>query len=83
MCSAQVTQPTAFIAGTDDSVVTMSGGVENIKKSLAAGCADMQEPVFVEGAGHWIQQESAALVNEKVIEFANTHKALFSHPSKL
>ena len=67
MCSAQVTQPTAFIAGTDDSVVTMSGGVENIKKSLAAGCADMQEPVFVEGAGHWIQQERPVETNQLLL----------------
>ena len=71
------------LANPKSITISVSGGVENIKKSLAAGCADMQEPVFVEGAGHWIQQEAAALVNEKVIEFANTHKALFSNPSKL
>ena len=30
-----------------------------------------------------LRDESGKLVNEKVIEFANTHKALFSNPSKL
>jgi hypothetical protein len=34
LAGARVTQPCQFLAGTQDSVVTMGGGVENIKKSL-------------------------------------------------
>jgi hypothetical protein len=31
-----------------------------MKARLAEFCPGMEEPVFVEGAGHWIQQEEAA-----------------------
>ena len=70
-----------------DMVVTMGGGVAAIKNRLAKYCPEMDpdDLTFIEGAGHWIQQEKAALVNSKLFSFANKHKARFtrSAPSKL
>ena len=81
LANAVVKQPSLFIAGTNDGVVKMSGGVDAIKASLAASCAQGEEPVFVEGAGHWIQQEAAALVNQKMLGFVEKHKGLLKTPS--
>ena len=83
MRTFKVKQPSTFVAGLDDSVITMGGGLENVKKTLAAFCEQLDEPLFIENAGHWIQQEKAAEVNEAVLGFANRHKALFSANSKL
>jgi pimeloyl-ACP methyl ester carboxylesterase len=83
LAGAKVKQPSTFVAGLDDSVITMGGGLENVKKTLAAFCEQLDEPLFIENAGHWIQQEKAAEVNEAVLGFANRHKALFSANSKL
>ena len=60
-----------------------AGGQENIKKILSATCPAGEPPVFIEGAGHWIQQEKPAEVTGALFAFANKHKALFSNPSKL
>lgn len=83
LAGAKLTQPTQFIAGTADSVITMSGGIDTIKKALGAFCLAGEPPVFVEGAGHWIQQEEPEAVNETLLAFANKHRALFSNQSKI
>ncbi len=58
-------------------------GSQNIEKILAATCKHGEPPIFIEGAGHWIQQERPTEVNKALFEFAAKHKALFSNPSKL
>ncbi|KAH8063964.1 10-hydroxy-9-(phosphonooxy)octadecanoate phosphatase [Aureococcus anophagefferens] len=62
--------PAGFLAGTEDLVVDMFGGVEKITADLKATCAANDPPItFLEGGGHWIQQERPGDVNEKLLEF--------------
>ena len=37
-----------------------------------------QHCTFIEGAGHWIQQERPALVNQKLLAFLNQHRGLYA-----
>ncbi|KAH8068891.1 10-hydroxy-9-(phosphonooxy)octadecanoate phosphatase [Aureococcus anophagefferens] len=61
--------PAGFLAGTEDLVVDMFGGVEKITADLKATCAANDPPItFLEGGGHWIQQERPGDVNEKLLE---------------
>ena len=62
--------PAGFLAGTEDLVVDMFGGVEKITADLKATCAANDPPItFLDGGGHWIQQERPGEVNEKLLEF--------------
>ena len=67
---AQITQPAFFIAGTEDPVLRFGGGrwVALMDKYLA----DLRGKVFVEGAGHWVQMERPAAVNEALLGFLKT-----------
>eukprot|EP01049_Picozoa_sp_SAG25_P000716 SAG25_NODE_26_length_21086_cov_21.643065_5_plen_58_part_00 len=49
-------------------------------RAQAATCDAMEPPIFVDGAGHWIQQERPDLVNEMLLAFAGKHVALFTQP---
>ena len=71
-------QPSLFLAGLGDMTLPMFGGVDGIKKTLADFCEQMEEPIFVDGAGHWIAEEKPADVNDAVLAFATKHVALFS-----
>jgi pimeloyl-ACP methyl ester carboxylesterase len=75
---AKVQIPVAFVAGTKDLVVAMNGGVEAIKSSLGAMCEQLETMKFVDGAGHWIQQECAAEVNVMMLEFMGRHQHRFT-----
>lgn len=70
-CKVQV--PCTFIAGTKDMVVAMTGGQEKIAQRLEAHCVAGVDVTFVEGAGHWIQQERADVVNAALLRFLHLH----------
>ncbi|WP_047309051.1 alpha/beta fold hydrolase [Rhodopseudomonas palustris] len=65
---AQIHQPSAFIAGSNDPVISdkMSG------KHLAAierVLPNLKRKLIIDGAGHWIQQEKPAEVNAALVAF--------------
>jgi pimeloyl-ACP methyl ester carboxylesterase len=69
---ALVRQPTLFIAGTRDPVITGAMGVAALKQ-LPEIVPGLKRQVLIEGAGHWIQQERPAEVNAALIDFLHTH----------
>ena len=63
--------PVTFIAGAKDWGPYQSyGNFEAMKATIA----DLSIH-FIEGAGHWVQQEKPNEVNELMIDFINKHKA--------
>ncbi len=65
-----IAQPSMFIAGARDDVLKFPGTrarIENLSGCLPGlrGCH------LIEGAGHWIQRERAALVSELLVKFLN------------
>ena len=63
--------PVTFIAGAKDWGPYQSyGNFEAMKATIA----DLNIH-FIEGAGHWVQQEKPNEVNELMIDFINKHKA--------
>ncbi len=62
--TAKVTAPSLFIGGALDPVLLMTPvGVQD------EVCADHRGNVIVDGAGHWVQQEAPAEVNEALLTF--------------
>jgi pimeloyl-ACP methyl ester carboxylesterase len=62
---ARVAVPSLFIGGTQDPVLVMSPpGV------MDGWVTDHRGTVLIDGAGHWVQQERPAEVNEALIRFA-------------
>ena len=71
---AKIYQPSIFIAGADDAVVTgLIGGkrVTEMDKVLP----NLKRKLLIEGAGHWIQQERPQEVNAALVEFLNGVRA--------
>jgi len=69
---AQLRPPTLFIAGDRDFVATTSDGVLGAGVSdLVSNCADLRGVHLIEGAGHWVQQESPDAVNELLVSFCD------------
>jgi pimeloyl-ACP methyl ester carboxylesterase len=65
---AQIHQPSIFIAGSKDEVVTGligAKGVADLEKVLPG----LRQKLIIEDAGHWIQQECADEVNASLIAF--------------
>jgi pimeloyl-ACP methyl ester carboxylesterase len=62
------THPTAFMAGTLESVLRMVPGVDMIEL-MRKECADLRYVRLMEDAGHWLQQERPAEVNAALLEF--------------
>ena len=61
--------PAAFISGKSDwGVYQRAGSLEAMQKS----CTKFQGIQLIEGAGHWVQQEKAAQLAERVIAFLKT-----------
>jgi pimeloyl-ACP methyl ester carboxylesterase len=64
VAEASVELPSLFIGGADDPVLVMSPpGVHDDR------LADHRGNVIVPGAGHWVQQERPAEVNEALLRF--------------
>ncbi len=65
---ARIHQPSIFIAGSQDEVVTGLIGAKRIK-DMDKVLPGLKRKLILEGAGHWIQQERADEVNAALIEF--------------
>jgi pimeloyl-ACP methyl ester carboxylesterase len=65
---AKIAQPSLFIAGSLDSVVTGVMGKKRIS-DMERVATDLKAKIIIEGAGHWIQQERSDAVNRALIDF--------------
>jgi pimeloyl-ACP methyl ester carboxylesterase len=65
---AQIHQPSLFIAGSADSVITGLIGAKRINE-LERVLPNLTQKLIIEGAGHWIQQERPDEVNAALIAF--------------
>jgi pimeloyl-ACP methyl ester carboxylesterase len=65
---AKVEQPALFIAGTRDAVIRGPMG-ERALAALADTVPGLKRKLLIEGAGHWIQRERPAEVNEALVAF--------------
>jgi len=65
---AQIRQPSLFIAGSNDSVIT---GLIGAKRGadMERVLPNLKQKLIIEGAGHWIQQERPDEVNQALIAF--------------
>lgn len=66
LADKRVRQPALFIAGDRDPVVVFS---QPAIQRMPEAVPGLVGTLLVEGAGHWIQQERPALVNEQIISF--------------
>lgn len=65
---AKIHQPSIFIAGARDSVVTSILGGKRVTE-MERVLPNLKRKLIIEGAGHWIQQERPEDVNAALIEF--------------
>ena len=65
---AQILQPSLFIAGGQDAVITGPLGGRRVSE-MEKVVPNLKRKLIIEGAGHWIQQERADAVNAALIEF--------------
>jgi len=69
---AQIRQPSLFIAGSKDAVITGLIGAKRVA-DMERVVPNLKRKLIIEGAGHWIQQERAAEVNAALIAFLKEH----------
>ncbi len=63
---AKIHQPSLFIAGELDGVITMSRkAFDNLENTIP----NLKQKILIPGAGHWVQQERPREVNDLLIEF--------------
>lgn len=67
---AKIYQPSIFIAGANDAVVTGIIGGKRVTE-MDRVLPNLKRKFLIEGAGHWIQQERPDVVNAALIEFLN------------
>lgn len=65
---AQIRQPSLFIAGSKDSVITGLIGAKRVA-DMERVLPGLRQKLIIEGAGHWIQQECPAEVNTALVAF--------------
>jgi pimeloyl-ACP methyl ester carboxylesterase len=65
---AQIHQPSLFIAGSGDAVITGLIGAKRVD-DMERVLPNLREKLIIEGAGHWIQQERPAEVNAALLRF--------------
>jgi pimeloyl-ACP methyl ester carboxylesterase len=65
---AQIVQPSLFIAGSQDSVITGPMGARRVTE-MERVLPNLRQKLIIEGAGHWIQQERPDEVNAALIDF--------------
>jgi pimeloyl-ACP methyl ester carboxylesterase len=65
---AQIHQPSLFIAGSNDSVITGLIGARRVNE-LDRVLPNLKGKLIIDGAGHWVQQERADEVNAALIAF--------------
>jgi pimeloyl-ACP methyl ester carboxylesterase len=63
---AHITMPSLFVGGKVDPVLIMT------PPTIGAGWLDQHRgDVIIDGAGHWVQQEKPAEVNQALLDFIN------------
>lgn len=65
---AQIHQPSLFIAGSRDSVITGLIGAKRVNE-LEKVLPNLRQKLIIDGAGHWVQQERPDEVNAALIAF--------------
>ncbi|MET0674376.1 MAG: alpha/beta hydrolase [Bradyrhizobium sp.] len=65
---AQIHQPSLFIAGSDDGVITGLIGAKQVK-DMERVLPNLRRKLILDGAGHWVQQERPDEVNAALIDF--------------
>jgi pimeloyl-ACP methyl ester carboxylesterase len=65
---AQIAQPSLFIAGSNDSVITGLIGAKRVA-DMERVLPNLTQKLIIDGAGHWVQQERASEVNAALIGF--------------
>src|SRR5438105_4546222 len=65
---AQIHQPSLFIAGSKDGVITGLIGAKQVKE-MERVLPNLRQKLILDGAGHWIQQERPDEVNAALIDF--------------
>src|SRR6202042_3335270 len=65
---AQIHQPSLFIAGSRDSVITGLIGAKRIA-DMERVLPNLRQKLIIDSAGHWVQQERAQEVNAALIGF--------------
>jgi pimeloyl-ACP methyl ester carboxylesterase len=65
---AQIHQPSLFIAGSKDAVITGLIGAKRINE-LGVVLPNLKGKLIIDGAGHWVQQERPDEVNAALIDF--------------
>ncbi len=64
----QIVQPSLFIAGSQDSVITGPMGARRVTE-MERVLPNLKQKLIIEGAGHWVQQERPDEVNAALIAF--------------
>ena len=64
----RIEQPTAFIAGKFDPVLTFLPGIDLVA-NMRERVTDLRLVRLIDDAGHWVQQERPAEVNAELLEF--------------
>ena len=65
---AQIHQPSLFIAGSKDAVITGLIGAKRVN-DLERVLPNLKRKLIIEGAGHWVQQERPDEVNAALLKF--------------
>jgi pimeloyl-ACP methyl ester carboxylesterase len=65
---AQIHQPSMFIAGSKDSVITGLIGAKRVL-DMERVLPNLKQKLIIDGAGHWIQQERPEEVNAALVRF--------------
>jgi pimeloyl-ACP methyl ester carboxylesterase len=65
---AQIHQPSLFIAGSNDSVITGLIGAKRVG-DMERVLPNLKQKLIIDGAGHWVQQERPDEVNAALIAF--------------
>ncbi len=65
---AQIRQPSLFIAGSKDAVITGLIGAKAVNQ-LDRVLTNLKQKLIIDGAGHWVQQERPDEVNAALVEF--------------
>ena len=65
---AQIHQPSLFIAGSKDGVITGLIGAKLVNE-MERVLPNLRQKLILDGAGHWIQQERPDEVNDALIAF--------------
>ena len=71
---AKIQQPSLFIAGSKDSVITGLIGAKRVG-DMERVLPNLKQKLIIEDAGHWIQQERAEEVNAALIDFLKANTA--------